>query len=77
MTEIHPVLVGRVAATHVIPSFEYAALDEPFATVTKRPVLGLFATALQFAVDGRVAAVHANPSFEYAAVVEVLTTTNL
>jgi hypothetical protein len=69
VTAFHPEELGSVAATHVIPSFEYAVAVLSDVT-TNRPVVGLTVTEFQLAALGRgLVATHVIPSFEYAAVV--------
>jgi hypothetical protein len=63
--------LGMVEATHVIPSFEYAAELEYMATVANLPVTGLTVTEAQDTALGKgFDATHVIPSFEYAAAVE-------
>ena len=64
--------LGRAPpATHVMPSFEYAAAVELFAIVTNLPVTGLTVTAIHVEELGRAPpATQLIPSLEYAAAVE-------
>jgi hypothetical protein len=69
VTAFHPEELGSVAATHVMPSLEYAAAALSDVT-TKRPLVGLTVTEFQLAALGRgLVTTHVIPSFEYAAVV--------
>jgi hypothetical protein len=68
VTEIQFVLVGNVRCVHVIPSVEEAAMDEPAATATKRPVVELTVTPLQVtSAAGNVLCVHVIASVDEAA----------
>lgn len=76
VTEDQSELTGKgFDAVHVIPSSEYAA-SVPFATITKRPVMGLHVTDDQFVLTGKAPeAFHVIPLSEYAADVPFATTT--